>query len=139
WTAARLAETLSGVELPTGSVRLPTHQGRIDQISGFAEGAWWVQDAAAALPARLLGDVRGQSVIDLCAAPGGKTLQLAAAGAEVVAVDISEQRLQRVRDNLARMGLRAEIMCGDAMTITRDVLADAVLLDAPCSATGTIR
>ncbi len=118
----------------------PSPQGRggIDQLPGFKEGAWWVQDAAAALPARLLGDVRGKRVLDLCAAPGGKTLQLAAAGAHVTAVDKSEARLERVRENLARTNLRAEVICADALEFSAAPF-DAILLDAPCTSTGTLR
>jgi 16S rRNA (cytosine967-C5)-methyltransferase len=97
--------TIPGAErLPTGSLRL-TDAGQVSALPGFAEGAWWVQDAAAALPVRLLGDVRGKRVLDMCAAPGGKTLQLAAAGADVVALDLSDTRLDRLRENLARTGL----------------------------------
>jgi 16S rRNA (cytosine967-C5)-methyltransferase len=96
-----------------------------------------VQDAAAALPVRLLGDIRGKRVLDICAAPGGKTLQLAAAGADVVALDLSDTRLDRLRENLARTGLAAEIVVGDALE--HDGRYDAILLDAPCTATGTIR
>ena len=101
------AARLDGRVLPTGSVRVAAH-GPVTRLAGFGDGAWWVQDAAAALPARLLGDVRGKSVADLCAAPGGKTAQLAAAGARVTAVDRSEPRLKRLRENLARLGLDAE-------------------------------
>jgi 16S rRNA (cytosine967-C5)-methyltransferase len=130
----RLGATL----LPTGSLRLQT-DGRVDALPGFAEGAWWVQDAAAALPVRLLGDLTGRRVIDLCAAPGGKTAQLAAAGAEVIAVDRSESRLEQLRANLARLSLQASTVAADAVAWRPDDPADAVLLDAPCSATGTIR
>ncbi|HTS40917.1 MAG TPA: transcription antitermination factor NusB [Xanthobacteraceae bacterium] len=132
-----LAARLGGRVLATGSVRLIAH-GPISQLAGFAEGDWWVQDAAAALPARLLGDVRGRQVADLCAAPGGKTAQLATAGARVVAVDRSAVRLERLRENLARLKLDAETVAADA-TQWQGGLFDAVLLDAPCSSTGTIR
>ncbi len=118
----------------------PSPQGRggIDQLPGFDEGAWWVQDAAAALPAKLLGDVRGKRVLDLCAAPGGKTLQLAAAGARVTAVDKSEPRLKRLRENLTRTKLDVEVICADALEFSAEPF-DAVLLDAPCTSTGTLR
>jgi 16S rRNA (cytosine967-C5)-methyltransferase len=131
-------DRLGATVLPTGSLRLRA-DGRVDALPGFAEGAWWVQDAAAALPVRLLGDVSGQRVIDLCAAPGGKTAQLAAAGAKVIAVDRSESRLQQLRSNLARLGLEASAVAADAAVWQPGHPADAVLLDAPCSATGTIR
>lgn len=133
-----VAEALGGIVLPNGTVRLE-RAGIVTQLAGYAEGAWWVQDAAAALPARLLGDVRGQSVIDLCAAPGGKTAQLAAAGARVIAVDAAPARLARVAENLARLRLEAELVAADASTWAPPAPADAVLIDAPCSATGTIR
>ena len=132
------AERLSGRVLPTGSVRfLP--KGRIEQLEGYDEGAWWVQDTAATLPARLLGEVAGKRVADLCAAPGGKTAQLALAGASVTAVDQSETRLKMLRANLARLGLEASVVAADATSFRPEELFDAVLLDAPCSATGTIR
>jgi 16S rRNA (cytosine967-C5)-methyltransferase len=131
------ASLLGGRVLPSGTVRTIAH-GPVAQLPGFTEGAWWVQDAAAALPARLLGDVRGKSVADLCAAPGGKTAQLAQAGARVVAVDRTEARLARLRQNLARLKLAAETVAADA-TQWQGGLFDAVLLDAPCSSTGTIR
>jgi 16S rRNA (cytosine967-C5)-methyltransferase len=137
--AALWAERLGGVLLPTGSIRLPMNHSAIEELPGYSEGAWWVQDAAAAIPARLLGDVKNMSVLDLCAAPGGKTLQLAAAGARVTAVDKSAARLKRLSENLLRTGLSAEILVGDAEQAAGDRLFDAVLLDAPCSATGTIR
>jgi 16S rRNA (cytosine967-C5)-methyltransferase len=127
-----------GVVLPTGSVRLPAGT-RVADLAGFAAGAFWVQDAAAALPARLLAAQPGERVADLCAAPGGKTAQLAAAGALVTAVESAERRLPRLRENLARLGLEAEIVLADATEWRPAALFDAVLLDAPCSATGTIR
>ena len=135
--AAGWAGRLGGVLTPTGSVRLAAH-GAVDQLPGFDDGAWWVQDAAAALPARLLGDVRRKRVLDLCAAPGGKTLQLAAAGARVTAVDKSDARLNRLRENLARAKLEAEVIAADALEYRAEPF-DAVLLDAPCTSTGTLR
>lgn len=138
--AARWAEELGGELTPTGSIRLAAARGgTIEALPGFADGAWWVQDAAAALPARLLGDVRGLRVLDLCAAPGGKTLQLAAAGAQVAAVDKSRARLARLRENLVRTKLTAEIVCADALAFSVDAPFDAILLDAPCTSTGTLR
>jgi len=131
------AERLFGTVTPTGSVRLAEHPP-VDSLPGFGDGAWWVQDAAAALPAKLLGDVRGKRVLDLCAAPGGKTLQLAAAGALVTAVDKSEARLKRLRENLLRTKLEAEVVCADALAFKAEPF-DAVLLDAPCTSTGTLR
>jgi 16S rRNA (cytosine967-C5)-methyltransferase len=131
------AERLGGWILPTGSVRLTAH-GNVTGLPGFAEGAWWVQDAAAALPVRLLGDVAGLRVADLCAAPGGKTAQLAAAGAKVTAVDRSPARLTRLAENLQRLSLTAELVCADAAEWDAAPF-DAVLVDAPCSSTGTIR
>ncbi len=132
------AKKLNGEFLPTGAVRIRP-KGVISEIEGFAEGAWWVQDTAAQLPVRLLGDVSELNVIDLCAAPGGKTMELAALGARVTAVDRSEKRLERVRENLERTGLFAETVAADAATWRPEHLADVVLLDAPCSSTGTIR
>jgi 16S rRNA (cytosine967-C5)-methyltransferase len=131
------AKKLGGRVLATQSVRVNA-SGPVSTLPGFAEGAWWVQDAAASLPARLLGDVRGRRVADLCAAPGGKTAQLALAGASVTAVDRAPARLKRLRDNLARLGLSAEIVAADVEQWTAGPF-DAVLLDAPCSSTGTIR
>lgn len=136
--AAALAAAMGGVALPTGSVRL-ARSAQVSALPGFAEGAFWVQDAAAALPARLLGPARGTRVLDLCAAPGGKTLQLAAMGAQVTALDISGPRLERLRANLARTGLSAEVICADALQWVPDAPFEAILLDAPCTATGTIR
>ena len=135
---AALAGQAGALWLPTGSLRL-ARPGQISQAPGFAEGDWWVQDAAAALPARLLGPVAGCDVLDLCAAPGGKTLQLAAAGARVTALDVSAARLQRVAENLARTRLSAEIVAADALGWEPGRRFDAILVDAPCSATGTIR
>ncbi len=137
--AAALAAALGATLLPTGSLRLPPGAGEITRLPGFAEGRWWVQDAAAALPAGLLGPVAGKRVADLCAAPGGKTLQLAAAGARVTALDLSAERLARVRENLQRTGLKAELAAADLLDWQPGRRFDAVLLDAPCSATGTLR
>ncbi|WP_370268167.1 RsmB/NOP family class I SAM-dependent RNA methyltransferase [Nioella sp.] len=125
-----------GDRLPTGSFRF--QQAQVTAIPGYEAGEWWVQDAAAALPARLLGDIAGARVLDLCAAPGGKTMQLAAAGADVTALDLSEPRLARVAQNLDRTGLRATLVAADVLDYTAEPF-DAILLDAPCSATGTIR
>ncbi len=135
--AQNWAQQLGGRVLPTGSVRAVVH-GNVAQLPGYAQGAWWVQDAAAALPARLFGPLEGRTVADLCAAPGGKTTQLAAAGAQVVAVDRSARRLEHVRQNLARLTLHADIVQADVLE-WRAGPFDAVLLDAPCSGTGTIR
>jgi 16S rRNA (cytosine967-C5)-methyltransferase len=132
------ASQLGGRVLPTGSVRL-LPKGRIEAFPGYHEGAWWVQDAAASLPARLLGPVAGMRVADLCAAPGGKTAQLVQAGASVVAVDSSQTRLHTLGKNLRRLGLDATAVVADAATWAPDERFDAVLLDAPCSSTGTIR
>jgi 16S rRNA (cytosine967-C5)-methyltransferase len=132
------AERLGGAVLPTGTVRL-SKTARVTEIEGFAEGKWWVQDAASALPVRLLGNVAGKSVLDLCAAPGGKTLQLASGGAHVTALDRSRPRLARLEDNLSRMNLEAKIVCADAVTWRPQTPAQAVLLDAPCTATGGLR
>jgi len=151
------AERLRGRKLPTGSVRLGTH-GQVSALPGYAEGAWWVQDAAAALPAQLFGDITGRAIADLCAAPGGKTAQLALAGANVTAVDRSETRIARLEENLARTGLAARIVVSPAETWEAETPAselsqdaalqdgsrrrggfDGVLVDAPCTSTGTIR
>lgn len=133
---AALAEAVGGILLPTGSVRVAA-AGQVSTMPGFAEGAWWVQDAAAALPVQVLAPKPGEKVLDLCAAPGGKTMQLAALGADVTAVDDSEGRMARVRENLKRTGLAATLLVEDARATTGEW--DAILLDAPCSATGTIR
>jgi 16S rRNA (cytosine967-C5)-methyltransferase len=127
-----------GIPLPNGSLRL-TEPGQISTLPGFAEGKWWVQDAAAALAAPLLAAQKGEAVLDLCAAPGGKCLQLAATGADVTALDISAPRLARLQENLARTGLSAKIVTADALHWQPAAPFDAILLDAPCSATGTIR
>jgi 16S rRNA (cytosine967-C5)-methyltransferase len=135
---APLAEGLEARELPGGSWRTDKG-GSITEWPGFEDGSWWMQDASAAIPARLLNIQPGQTAVDLCAAPGGKTLQLAAMGAETVAIDRSAPRLQRVTENLARTGLKAEIHAADAGTWADTRQFDAVLLDAPCTATGTFR
>jgi len=132
------AARLDAGVLPTGTLRR-TGGGAIETLDGYKAGAWWVQDAAAALPARLLGAGKGDTAIDLCAAPGGKTAQLAAAGAEVVAVDSSRQRMARLRENLKRLHLSARTVVADAETWRPDEAAPFILLDAPCSSTGTIR
>ena len=131
-----VAAATGGHILPTGSIRL-TDPGQVSALPGYEAGDWWVQDAAAAVPVSLLGDVSERDVLDLCAAPGGKTLQLAAQGARVTAVDASASRMARVSENLTRTGLRAETRVCDAFDVVGQW--DAVLLDAPCSATGTIR
>jgi 16S rRNA (cytosine967-C5)-methyltransferase len=133
-----VALDISGaVALPTGSLRMPPGT-QISALPGYDTGDFWVQDAAAALPVRLLGDVAGAHVLDLCAAPGGKTLQLAAAGAHVTALDISATRMARVSENLTRTGLAADLIVGDAFDHQGGPY-DAILLDAPCTASGTIR
>jgi 16S rRNA (cytosine967-C5)-methyltransferase len=142
--SAHWAERLSATGLSNGTLRRAAEEGGlITSLSGFAEGEWWIQDAAATLPARVLmsalGDMRGRSLIDLCAAPGGKTAQLAATGATVTAVEKSPPRLARLNENLARLGLTAETIGADAAAWRPAAPADGVLLDAPCSATGTIR
>ncbi|WP_296425654.1 RsmB/NOP family class I SAM-dependent RNA methyltransferase [Yoonia sp.] len=135
--AAAVAQAVGGIVLPTGSVRV-TGAGQVSGLPGYDSGDWWVQDAAAAVPVKALGDVTGLKVLDLCAAPGGKALQLAAAGADVTALDMSEKRMVRVGENLTRVGLTATTIVSDAFDFDQGGF-DAVLLDAPCSATGTIR
>ncbi|SNY90633.1 16S rRNA (cytosine967-C5)-methyltransferase [Cohaesibacter sp. ES.047] len=135
---AHWAAELGAVETPTGSLRLIEHE-RVDRLPGFEEGVWWVQDAAATVPVTLLGDVKDKEVLDLCAAPGGKSLQMAANGAHVTAVDISAKRLERVSENLERTGLTAELVTGDVFKHDFGRQWPLVLLDAPCSATGTVR
>ncbi|HLY58945.1 MAG TPA: RsmB/NOP family class I SAM-dependent RNA methyltransferase, partial [Stellaceae bacterium] len=132
------SKRLEATVLPTGSLRR-TAGGAIANLSGYGDGAWWVQDAAAAIPAKLIGDIQGKRVFDLCAAPGGKTAQLIAAGGNVTAVDRSPRRLTRLQSNLARLSLPAETVCADAAAWTPERKADAALLDAPCTATGAIR
>jgi 16S rRNA (cytosine967-C5)-methyltransferase len=129
---------LRGESFAPGHIRLPRGTA-VEKLEGFAEGAWWVQDLAASIPARLLGRGEGRRVLDLCAAPGGKTLQLAAAGWKVTALDISDKRMERLRENLQRTGLSAEAVIADALEWQPDAPFDAILLDAPCSATGTCR
>lgn len=139
---ARWAAELGATSLAPGHLRVPRSKdlgGAVTEWPGFAEGAWWVQDLAASLPVRLLGARPGEAVLDLCAAPGGKTLQLAALGAEVTALDVSDARLERVRENLARTGLSATLVAGDALRWEPGRLFDRVLVDAPCSATGIFR
>ena len=135
---ATWAERLQGQVLAIGSIRRAA-AGRIEDLPGFAEGEWWVQDAAATLPAKLLGDVSGKQIADVCAAPGGKTAQLVAAGARVTAVDSSAHRLQRLNENLERLQLSAQVVQADARSWAPAQQFDAILLDAPCTATGTMR
>jgi 16S rRNA (cytosine967-C5)-methyltransferase len=135
--AAAWATRLHGEVLPTGSVRTLL-QGSVTMLPGFSDGQWWVQDAAAALPARLFGDLQGKRIVDLCAAPGGKTAQLVQGGAEVTAIDRSPNRVARLRENLARLAMQAETVVTDGAEFAGEGF-DGVLLDAPCSSTGTIR
>lgn len=133
------AERLGGSVLPAGSVRLPPFEGSITELAGFAEGEWWVQDAAAAIPAKLFPDLKDKAVADLCAAPGGKTAQLILAGGQVTAVEQSASRMRRLKSNLARLGLDAEFIQSKLEDLAPEPRFDAILLDAPCSSTGTIR
>lgn len=137
--AAAWATRLGGTVLPTGSVRLPEFDGSVTDLAGFPEGDWWVQDAAAAIPAKLFGDLTGKSVADLCAAPGGKTAQLVLLGGDVTAVEQSASRMKRLKSNLARLGMQAEFLQSKLEDIKAEPRFDAILLDAPCSSTGTIR
>ena len=132
------ANMLEANVLPGGSLR-KNSAGKITELEGFNEGKWWVQDVAASLPARLFGNLTNRNIIDLCAAPGGKTAQLASAGANVIAIDISSERLRLVQQNMNRLGLSIKTVCADARKYKPPKPVDAVLLDAPCSATGTIR
>lgn len=133
------AAQLGGELLPTDSIRLASANGPLTEMPGFTTGDWWVQDAASALPVKLLGHISGHTVLDLCAAPGGKTAQLAATGAHVTSVDDSMTRVNRMRENLTRLNLKTATILGDVLSLSTDTQYDAVLLDAPCSATGTIR
>lgn len=136
YDGAALAEAVGGTLTATGSVRIGGAV-QVSALAGYEAGDWWVQDAAAALPVEILKPKSGENIIDLCCAPGGKTMQIAASGAAVTGVDTSERRMQRVRENLERAKLDAELVVGDALETSGQY--DAVLLDAPCSATGTIR
>jgi len=136
---AAWAERLGGTVLPTGSVRLSAFDGSVTELEGFVEGAWWVQDAAATIPAKLFGDLNGKAVADLCAAPGGKTAQLIAAGGHVTAVEQSGSRMKRLKGNLVRLGMEAEFLQSKLEDLPAEPRFDAILLDAPCSSTGTIR
>jgi 16S rRNA (cytosine967-C5)-methyltransferase len=131
------AERLGGTSLMPGHVRL-ARGSAVETLDGYDEGAWWVQDLAASIPARLIGAGTGRA-LDLCAAPGGKTMQLAAQGWDVTALDLSPKRLKLVGDNLARTGLSAHCVQGDALAWEPDMRFDAILIDAPCTATGTAR
>jgi 16S rRNA (cytosine967-C5)-methyltransferase len=135
----RWADAFGGFVLPGGTVRVPRLDRPVTELPGYGEGAWWVQDFSAALPARLLGDVADKRVLDLCAAPGGKTAQIALGGARVTAVEKSRNRLKRLEANLARLGLKAEAVEADLFAYLPEKPFDAVLLDAPCSSTGTVR
>ncbi len=136
--AQSFADAQDAILLPNGTVRLQSRV-QISALDGYETGDWWVQDAAASLPALALGDVKGKTVLDLCAAPGGKTMQLAARGADVTALDLSERRLERVTQNLERVKLKATIVAADALEWETEQQFDAVLIDAPCSASGTVR
>jgi 16S rRNA (cytosine967-C5)-methyltransferase len=133
------ASRMDGTPMPWGSVRLPPGSGEVSRLPGYSDGDWWVQDSAAALPVRLFGDLRDKRVLDLCAAPGGKTAQLSQAGAAAIAVDRSQERMQQLRDNMDRLQLDVESVVADVTAWRPNEPADAVLLDAPCSATGTLR
>ncbi|MFN3609497.1 MAG: transcription antitermination factor NusB [Hyphomonas sp.] len=134
---ARVAEATGGTLLPDGAIDIIS--GAVETIPGYSAGDWWVQDAAARIPAHLLAPRPGERILDLCAAPGGKTLQLAAAGADVTALDRSRPRLERLKENLARTGLHADVIVGDGEAWAPPALFPKILLDAPCSALGTLR
>ncbi len=136
---AHWATMLGGIVVPGGTVRVEKLEASVPALPGFADGEWWVQDAAASIPARLLGNVKGKTALDLCAAPGGKTAQMVHAGADVTAIDLSASRLKRLTGNLARLRLNVKTWQGNAFDFKPETLFDAVLLDAPCSSTGTIR
>ena len=129
---------MEGVSLMPGHLRLPARTA-VAGLTGYGEGGWWVQDVAASLPARLLGDGKGRTALDLCAAPGGKTMQLASGGFDVTAVDASESRLERLSQNLGRTGLSARVIAADILRWSPPEKVDAILLDSPCSATGIYR
>ncbi|MCB1518224.1 MAG: RsmB/NOP family class I SAM-dependent RNA methyltransferase [Hyphomicrobiaceae bacterium] len=137
--AAGWAERLGGVVLNDQSVRIENRDKRVAELAGYTEGQWWVQDFAAALPARMITAPGGASVLDLCTAPGGKSAQLAARGYDVIAVDVDDKRMGRVAENLARLDLEAQLIVADALSFDDGRRFDAILLDAPCSATGTFR
>jgi len=138
YAGASLPDITGAIELAPGRLRL-NRAGRVEDLPGYSDGQWWVQDFAASLPARLFGDVQGKRVFDLCAAPGGKTAQLCAAGAQVTAVDLSPERLNMLRENLCRLNFNAEIVAADIRDWRPPQPAPFVFLDAPCTATGTIR
>ena len=137
--AAYWAEALKGTLMPGGSVRLHSPKGGVENMEGFTQGAWWVQDMSARLPVAALGDLTGKTALDMCAAPGGKTAMLVAAGAKVTALDRSKPRLEIMKQNLERLSIQAEIICADAEHWSSSTVYDVVLLDAPCSSTGTLR
>ena len=137
--AEEWATKLGGIAINGNTVRVAHGQTPVQELEGFADGAWWVQDAAAALPVKLLGDVKGKHILDMCAAPGGKTAQLAHASADVTALDISKNRMKRVTENMERLQLTANIVVGDARKHETENLYDGVLIDAPCTSTGTLR
>ena len=134
-----LAESLGAVVLPTGTLRISSPRGQVSGLPGYDEGLWWVQDAAAALAVPCLGPVRDTRVLDVCAAPGGKSMQLAAAGATLTAIDKSPARLRRLEANLRRTGLKAKTVAADALSWNPESQFDAILIDPPCTATGTMR